>query len=202
VFRDYDPPVPEDWKKRIFHNALRAIGVLAVILIGLIVWSYYQRATESARFAVLPFRAETTATELATTITDSLTGRLARIRGFTVLPKALSAGYSAARDSAHGIARALGVRYLVIGWVERSPTPAAPDRITIDSRLIDTGDSPPTMGEIVTTLSSDLCPGIAQIAVDIAGHFARAPRGHLWGPGGATGCAEPKLLDRREDASS
>jgi TolB-like protein len=197
-----DQPVPQDWKKRIFRNALRALGVLAVILTGLIVWSYHQRATESAQFAILPFRADSTSTELAKTITDSLAGRLARIRGFTVLPAALSAGHAESRDSAHGIARALGVRYIVIGWVERSPTPAAPERIMIDSRLIDTGDSPPTMGEIVTTLSSDLCAGIAQIAVDIAGHFARAPRGHLWGPGGATGCAEPKLLDRRDDASS
>jgi hypothetical protein len=52
------------------------------------------------------------------------------------------------------------------------------------------------MGDIVSTLSTDLCPGVAIIAVDIAGHFARAPRGTLWGPRGATGCAAPQLLEQ------
>jgi len=191
--------VPDAWKQRVARRAAAGIGVLAIAIVVALVWSYHERARESVRLAVLPFHAGPESAELAAGITKAVSQRLARIRGFTVLSDSLTAGYANSRDSAHGISRALGVRYLVMGWVDRSPTASAPDRITIGARLIDTEDSPPTMGEIVSTLSTDLCPAIAIIAVDIAGHFARAPRGHLWGPGGATGCAVPRRLERRDD---
>ena len=90
----------------------------------------------------------------------------------------------------------------MIGWINRSSNPASADQIMITARLIDTEDSPPAMGEILTTLSADLCPAIALLAVDFAGHFARAPRGALWGPAGVTGCATPRMLDRRDDPNA
>jgi TolB-like protein len=178
------------------------IGVLAIVLAGMLVWSYHQRTTESVRLAVIPFRADTNSAALAVTVTRSLSHRLALVRGFTVLPETLTIKYAASRDSAHAIAKALGVRYIVIGWVERSPGVHAAERVTIDARLIDTEDSPPTMGVIVSTVATELCPAIAMIDVEIAGHFARAPRGRLWGPGGATGCATPKSLEERDDPSA
>jgi len=190
------------WKRRIFRHAMRALGVLSVVLAGLIVWSCYERAKELVRLAVVPFSADPRDSALARTITDSLVGRLARVRGFTVLPTTSTSRFASSHDSANGIAKALRVRYVVIGWVRRSPGGAGPDRVTINARLIDTQDSPPAMGVIVTTLSSELCPGIAEIAVDFAGHFARAPRGSLWGPSGATGCPVPQLLERRDDPST
>lgn len=173
--------------------------MLVIALAGLLVWSYHQRASERVRVAVLPFQAGPGASPLAATITLLMAHRLARLPRITVLPTTLTVSYAGSHDSAHAIGRALDVRYLVVGEVERAPTAAAPDRITIDARLIDTGDSPPTMGDIVSTLSSDLCPAIAVIAIDIAGHFARAPRGPLWGPAGTTGCAPPRLLEQRSD---
>jgi TolB-like protein len=199
---NYDQPVPDQWKQRVAQRAFAGIGVIVVALVGLLIWSYYQRATEPVRIAVIPFQADSVGSApLAVTVTQSLSHRLALIRGFTVLPETLTAGYAPSRDSAHAIAKALGVRYLVIGWVERSSTVSAPDRISIDSRLIDTEDSPPTMGVVVTTVRTELCAAIATLSVDIAGHFARAPRGRLWGPGGATGCPPPRLLKERDDAS-
>lgn len=194
--------MPEEWKQRIARRAAAGIGVLIIALAALLVWSYHQRASESVRVAVLPFGAEPANTQLATVITELLAHRLARLPRFTVLATTRVAGYETPRDSAHAIAQALGVRYLVVGRVDRSPTTTAPNRITIDARLIDTGDSPPVMGSIVSTLSTDLCPAVAVIAVDIAGHFARAPRGELWGPGGATGCAPPQLLEQHNDPAA
>jgi hypothetical protein len=194
-------PRPE-WKRRIFRRTLQALAALSVTLAGLIVWSCYQRATELVHLAVVPFHADPSDSALARAITDSLAGRLGRIRGFTVLPPAAASAFVDSRDSAHAIAQALGVRYVLLGWVRRSPTATAPDRFTIRSWLIDTQDSPPTMGEIVSSLTTDLCPAVAMIAVDVAGHFARAPRGALWGPGGATGCATPSLFDRRDDPTT
>jgi len=191
--------VADQWKKRIAGRSAVAIGALCVALVGLLVWAYHERASESVRVAVLPFHADAASAELATTITESLAHRLADLPRFTVLPSTVTADYGTSRDSAHAIARALGVRYLVVGRVDRTPTAAAPDRITINARLIDTHDSPPVSGNIVSTLSTDLCPGVAVIAVDIAGHFARAPRGELWGPHGATGCAAPQLLEEHLD---
>ena len=190
-----------EWKKPIFRRATQAIAAIVVALFGLLVWSYFERVRQPVDIAVLQFHASPRDSALADTVRDSLSGRLGRIRGFNVRETPSIAGYSTGRDSAHAIATALGVRYLVVGWVSQSPAGMAPDRITIRAWLIDTQDSPPTNGEIVTTPSSDLCPGIAMIAVDIAGHFARAPRGALWGPGGATGCAVPPL-ERRDDPSA
>jgi TolB-like protein len=191
--------VPDAWKQRVAGRAAAALGVLAFALVLALAWSYHDRAREAVRIAVLPFHGAPGDAMLAAHVTEGVSHRLALIRGFTVLPDSVTAGYANSRDSAHAVGRALGVRYLVVGWVDRSPTTAAPDRVTIDARLIDTEDSPPTMGQIVSTLSSDLCPAIAIIAVDIAGHFARAPRGRLWGRGGATGCAVPRLLEERDD---
>lgn len=173
--------------------------MLIVALAGLLVWSYHQRARERVRVAVLPFQSGPGASPLAATIAQLVAHRLARLPRFTVLPTTATLSYAGSHDSAHAIGRELGVRYLVVGEVDRTPTAAAPDRITIDARLIDTDDSPPTIGDVVSTLSSDLCPAIAIIAVDIAGHFARAPRGPLWGPTGTTGCAAPRLLEQRAD---
>ncbi len=181
---------------------MEAIGAVSVGLIALLVWSWYQRTTESVHLAVLPFRAAPSDAALATAVTDSLAGQLARIRGFTILPTDETARFADSHDSAHAVAKALGVRYIVVGSVNRSPTAAAPDRITITARLIDTQDSPPAMGDIVNILSTELCPGAAIIAIDFAGHFARAPRGALWGPGGATGCATPQLLERHDDPNA
>jgi TolB-like protein len=190
------------WKKRVFRRAMAAIGAIAVALVALLVWSWYQRTTESVHLAVLPFRTTSGDPGLAMAVTDSLAGHLARIRGFTILPIRKTAPFADSRDSANAIAKALGVRYIVMGSVNRSPTAAAPDRITITARLIDTQDSPPAVGDIVNTLSTNLCPGTAIIAVDFAGHFARAPRGALWGAGGTTGCAAPLLLERRDDPNA
>jgi TolB-like protein len=199
---DYDDPVPHNWKRRIAHRAFAGIGVLVVALVGLLIWSYYQRATEPVRIAVIPFQPDSVGSgALAVTVTRSLSHRLALIRGFTVLPETVTARYAPSRDSAHAIAKALGVRYLVFGWVEQSSTVSAPDRISIDARLVDTEDSPPTMGVVVTTVRTELCAAIATLSVDIAGHFARAPRGRLWGPRSATGCPAPRLLKERDDAS-
>jgi TolB-like protein len=191
--------VPDRWKQVIARRAAGAIGVLVIALAGLLVWSYRERETERVRVAVLPFQAGPGATQLAATITQLVAHRLARLPRFAVLPTTLTASYATSHDSAHAIGRTLDVRYLVVGEVDRAPTAGAPDRITIDARLIDTGDSPPTMGEVISTLSTDLCPAIAVIAIDIAGHFARAPRGPLWGPAGTTGCASPRLLEQRTD---
>jgi TolB-like protein len=191
--------VPDRWKQTIARRAAGAIGALVVALAGLLIWSYHQRASERVRVAVLPFQAGPGASLLAATITQLVAHRLARLPRFTVLPTTLTVSYATSHDSAHAIGRALDVRYLVVGEVDRAPTTAAPDRITIDARLIDTGDSPPSMGDVISTLSSDLCPAIAIIAIDIAGHFARAPRGQLWGPTGTTGCTAPQLLEQRSD---
>jgi TolB-like protein len=194
--------VADAWKQRVAGRAAMGIVILVTALCALLVWSYHRRASESVQLAVLPFQADSGSAELAATISQSVSHRLVWIRGFTVLPVSLTARYATSHDSAHAIARALGVRYLVIGRVHRSPTLAAPDRITIDARLIDTEDSPPAIGYIVSTLSTELCPAIATIAVDIAGHFARAPRGPLWGRNGTTGCASPRLLEERDDPSA
>ena len=78
-------PRPE-WKRRIFRRIVQALGAIAVTLAGLIVWSCYQRATEAVHLAVVPFRADSGDTAVAKMITDSLAGRLSRVRGFTVLP--------------------------------------------------------------------------------------------------------------------
>jgi len=146
---------------------------------------------------VVPFEAGPGTGTAASAVSQSIAHRLALIRGVSV--QSVPAALPAPRDSAHAIAQAMGVRYLVVGWVDRSPTPDAPDRLTIDARLIDTEDSPPAIGEIISTLATDLCPASALIALDIAGHFARAPRGRLWGPNSTTGCAPPKHLERRDD---
>lgn len=191
--------MPDTWKETIARRAAAGIGALVIALVGLLVWSYHQRATERVRVAVLPFQAGPGASPLAATITQLVAHRLARLPRFTVLPSTLTISYAASHDSAHAIGRALDVRYLVVGEVERTPTAAAPDRITIDARLIDTGDSPPRMGDVISTLSTDLCPAIAVIAIDIAGHFARAPRGPMWGPAGTTGCTAPRLLEQQSD---
>jgi TolB-like protein len=191
--------VPERWKQTTARRAAGAIATLVIALACLLSWSYHQRASERVRVAVLPFQAGPGASTLAATITQLVAHRLARLPRFTVLPTALTLSYAASHDSAHAIGRALDVRYLVVGEVDQTPTAGAADRITIDARLIDTGDSPPTMGDVISTLSSDLCPAIAIIAIDIAGHFARAPRGELWGPTGTTGCTAPRLLEQRSD---
>jgi hypothetical protein len=125
--------------------------------------------------------------------------RLARVPGFAILPTTRTIDYRGTRDSAHAIARTLGVRYLLIGRVEAAPTSETANRIFIDSRLVDTQDSPPTVGQIMVTTSTDLCPAVAAIVHDIAAHFARAPIGHRWGPGGTTGCAAPSLLEESDD---
>jgi TolB-like protein len=191
--------VPDTWKDAIARRTAGAIGALIVALASLLIWSYHQRASERVRVAVLPFQAGPDAAPLAATITQLVAHRLARLPRFSVLPTTATLSYAGSHDSAHAIGRALDVRYLVVGEVDRAPTAATPDRITIDTRLIDTNDSPPTMGDVISTLSSDLCPAIAIIAIDIAGHFARAPRGPLWGPTGTTGCAAPHLLEQRTD---
>jgi TolB-like protein len=193
---------PPEWKRRIFQHSLQALAALAVTLAGLIVWSCYERANEPVHIAVIPFRADSADRALAAVVTDSLDDRLSRVRGFTVLRATAAADLAFPRDSARGVANSLGVRYIAIGKVQRSPTPEAPDRIRITAWLIDTRDTPPVMGEIITTRSGDFCSGVAMIAVDFAGHFARAPRGHLWGPGGVTGCAEPQFFDRRDDPTA
>jgi hypothetical protein len=94
------------------------------------------------------------------------------------------------------------VGYLIVGRVDRAPTPEVPDRIFVDSRLVDTEDSPPTIGQIMVTTSADLCPAVAAIMHDIAAHFARAPRGAMWGPGGTTGCGVPVLFEESDDPSA
>jgi len=165
----------------------------------LLVWYYYERRTQIVVIAVLPFQSDPQSAGIASIVTDSLTHRLARVRGIRILPETRTADYRTPRDSAHAIARALGVRYLIIGRVDHAPTPDAPDRILVDSRLIDTEDSPPSMGEIVVTTSTDLCPAVASIVHGIAGHFARAPLGHRWGPGGTTGCSVPVLFEESDD---
>lgn len=197
--RYYDPPVPDEWKQRVARRSAAVIGALVMALVGLLVWSYHQRASETVHVAVLPFRGDSQSTRLAATITQLLAHRLAHVPRFAIVPATATAAFATGRDSAHAIGRALGVQYLIVGEVDRSPTVTAPDRIVIDTRLIDTGDSPPAIGDVVTTLSTDLCPAVAVIAIDIAGHFARAPRGHLWGAGGVTGCAAPKLLVQQLD---
>lgn len=189
----------DEWKRRVARRIAVAFGGFAVALLALLVWSYHERATERVDIAVLPFHGDSGSARVAQTVTTLVAHRLARLPRFTVLPMSATAGYDASRDSAAGIGRALGVRYLVVGEVNRSPTPSIPDRITIDARLIDTRDSPPAMGQIITTVSTDLCPAVGLIAIDIAGHFARAPRGALWGPRGTTGCAPPKLLEQQLD---
>jgi TolB-like protein len=194
--------MPDPWRQRIAKRAALAIGVLCLGLTGLLIWYYHARRTEVVVIAVLPFEADRTSGAIATVVTDSLAHQLARVRGFRILPETRTADYRTTRDSAHAIARALGVRYLVLGRVDHAPTADAADRIIVDSRLVDTEDSPPTIGQIIVTTSTDLCPSVAAIVHDIAAHFARAPHGHRWGPGGTSGCAEPAIFDETDDAGS
>jgi hypothetical protein len=195
--------MPRDpWRTRIAERAGCAIGVLIIALAILLVWYYHERRTETVVIAVIPFQSDAASGALAALVTDSLRHRLARVPGFRILPSVRTADYHTTRDSAHAIARTLGVRYLIVGRIDRSPTPAVPDRIFVDSRLIDTQDSPPTIGQIMVTTSADLCPPVGAIVHDIAAHFARAPRGPLWGPGGTTGCSVPVLFEESDDPSA
>jgi len=191
------------WRRRIVGRAAAGIGVLVIALAILLVGSYRQRRAEIVRIVVLPFDADSASAGAAATITASVIHRLSVVRGFHVVAHdsvpGASGVYRASRDSAHAIARRLGVRYLLVGRVDRRPTAAVPDRIVVGARLIDTEDSPPAIGHITATDGATLCPVIAMIADDIMGHFARAPRGPLFGPGGTTGCAEPRLLERFDD---
>jgi TolB-like protein len=191
------------WRARIVRRAAAGIGALVLALAMLLVGSYRHRRAEEVRIVVLPFDADSASTAAAATITASVIHRLSVVRGFHVIapdsvPGATGA-YRASRDSAHAIARRLGVRYLLVGRVDRRPTPEAPDRILVGARLIDTEDSPPAIGHLTATDGRTLCPVIATVADDIMGHFARAPRGPLFGPGGSSGCAEPSLFERFDD---
>ncbi|HWZ60954.1 MAG TPA: hypothetical protein VNW46_18360 [Gemmatimonadaceae bacterium] len=190
---------PDPWKQRIAARAALGIGLLIAALAVLLVWYYHARRTQTVVIAVLPFRSDRTSGGLAATMTDSLAHQLARVRGFIILPTIRTADYRTPRDSAHTIARTLGVRYLVLGRVDHAPTADTPDRILVDARLVDTEDSPPTTGQIIVTTRADLCPSVSTIVHDIAAHFARAPHGHPWGPGGTTGCAPPALFEESDD---
>jgi TolB-like protein len=191
--------MPDPWRQRVAARAGLAIGILCLLLAFLLAWQYVERRTMKIVIAVLPFHADPATTTLADQITDSLAARLARVHNVSILPSVRTADYRTTRDSAHAIARTLGVRYLLVGRVERAPLPNLPDRIFIDARLIDTQDSPPTMGSIIVTTTADLCPATDAIVHDIAAHFARAPLGHRYGPGGLSGCAAPSLLEESDD---
>jgi TolB-like protein len=194
--------MPDPWRKRIAERAAIGIGVLVLLLTFLLVWYYYHRRTEHVVIAVLPFESDKYSATTANIVTDSVAHRMASVPGFAILPGVRTADYRIVRDSAHAIARALGVRYLLVGRVEADPTASIPNRIVIDSRLIDTQDSPPTIGQIMVTTTADLCPTVAAIVHDIAAHFARAPVGHRWGPGGTSGCGAPSLLQEFEDPAA
>src|ERR1700722_6690735 len=194
--------MPDPWRQRVAKRAALGIGALILALAILLVQYYHQRRTQIVVIAVIPFQADRTSGAIATVVTDSLAHQLARVRGFRILPETRTADYRTTRDSAHAIARAPGVPYLVLGRVDHAPTADAADRIIVDSRLVDTEDSPPTIGQIIVTTSTDLCPSVAAIVHDIAAHFARAPHGHRWGPGGTSGCAEPAIFDETDDAGS
>jgi TolB-like protein len=191
--------MPDPWRQRIAARAGLAIGMLILLLAFLLVWQYTERRTMKVVIAIIPFHADSSTRTLAEQITDSLALRLARVHNVSILPTTRTADYRTTRDSAHAIARSLGVRYLLIGRVDPAPTPDVPNRIFIDARLVDTQDSPPTVGEIIVTTTTDLCPATAAIVHDIAAHFARAPLGHRYGPGGTSGCTEPSLLEESDD---
>jgi TolB-like protein len=191
--------MPDPWRQRIAKRAALGIGALILALAILLVQYYHQRRTQIVVIAVLPFQADRTSGGIASVVTDSLAHQLARVRGFRILPTVRTADYRTSRDSAHAIAHTLGVRYLVIGRIDRAPLANAADRILVDSRLVDTEDSPPTIGQIIATTSTDLCPVVATIVHDIAAHFARAPHGPRWGPGGTTGCSVPVLFEESDD---
>jgi hypothetical protein len=120
--------------------------------------------------------------------------RLMAVPGFIVEPAARSDSFAIGRDSAHAIARSLGVRFILAARVSR-----VGGDIDINSRLIDTRDSPPNRTEHVTSSPLELCAAEAMLADAVAGHFARAPIGHEWGPGGTSGCPEPEHLTEWND---
>lgn len=169
--------------------------MLVVVLFALLVWNYHDRRTAPVHLAVLAFESDSAGALLADSIATAVRHRLMAVPGFTVVPAARSAGYALSRDSAHAIARSLGVRFLLAGRVSRT----GPDVIDINSRLIDTKDSPPSRSEHLTTSPSELCAAEATLAETVAGHFARAPIGQEWGPGGTSGCAEPHHLTEWAD---
>src|SRR5271155_2503102 len=133
--------MPDPWRKRIAARAFLGIGAIVLMLAFLLVWYYYHRRTETVVIAVLPFQSDKSSGAIADRVTDSAARRLARVPGFAILPSTRTADYRTTRDSAHAIARTLGVRYLLVGRVDASPSAQFPNRVFIDSRLVDTQDS-------------------------------------------------------------
>jgi len=182
------------WRRlsRLFHVRSLAVGVIALGLIGVAVWSLSYLiektpptpAAPPLSIAILPFVTPEGAAErqLADTLARDLTSTFERsVRSARVTSPTLAATYRDKAIDARTVGRELGVRYLVEGEIRR-----VGEQLSVDVKIVDAGTATQTwsdrlqvedsqMKHATETLASRLVARLADALWDAEIRRARAP---------------------------
>ncbi len=120
--------------------------------------------------AVLPFQNQGDSTDnyIVDGITDEIRGKLARVRGLTVIGSGSTAQYRGSSLSPREIARELGAEYLLIGRVRWAGTGAA-RRVQVVPELVSAGTGATTWQQSFEADLTDVFEVQAQVAARVAG---------------------------------
>ncbi|HZU89510.1 MAG TPA: tetratricopeptide repeat protein [Stellaceae bacterium] len=142
-----------------------------------------------ASFVVLPFANgshDPGQKYFADAVTAGLTAELSRISGSFVIARDTAFGYRGQAADAAEIGRALGVRYVLAGAVERDG-----ERVRLTGRLVDDKTGRPVWGDRLATSRSDL----AKAQGEFVGRLARALNLQFAPPIAPARAADPQARD-------
>ncbi len=166
-------------KARSRRTAMTIAAIIIIVLSAIAVWFILEHRTRPAskeiRLVVLPFENLDSAEDeyFAAGITDSITARLATIRGLAVISRQSAMQYKKSEKTAQQIANELRVDYILEGTVQREKPSDPTSRVRIIPRLIKIADDSQVWAQIydddmseVFRLQSDMAERMAQ-ALDI-----------------------------------
>jgi TolB-like protein/tetratricopeptide (TPR) repeat protein len=169
-------------------QALVAIGVAAVVLIGVLIArdrapsapsAASAPATEAAthRVAVLPFEnlGRPEDAYIVDGLTDEIRSRLSSIPDIVLIARASSNQYRATKKPLQEVARELGVRYLLTGTVRTAPSEQGrPARVRVAPELIEASNGDVAPVSKWTRSFDETMADVFGMQADIAGRVAGA----------------------------
>ena len=186
---DVRTPAPAAPSAPVWRNsgALVAIGVAAVVLIGVLVSREREpvapavtnapAAAETHRVAVLPFEnlGRPEDAYVVDGLTDEIRARLSSIPDIVVIARASSNQYRATKKPLQEVARELGVRYLLTGTVRTAPSEQGrPARVRVAPELVEASSGNVAPVSRWTRSFDETMADVFGMQADIAGRVAGA----------------------------